>query len=378
MSPVENKEEIAKSLTACGQEAAISGKVDDAVRLYDAAIILNADDAIPYKLRGDCLFNLERHAEAVDSFDQAVRLRPKYLLAIYNRALTKKALGRLDEVLADLDAVLSLDKNYVQAYTTRGDVLIEFGRFEEAQADYDRAVALDPNSSIARYRQGKAALLRQKGVSDRQAIFEHIYKSGAWGRSRDPSDLFFSGTGTRLSAHSDSYLQAVGDFLRQFTPKLNAVDIGCGDFVIGSKVREFCASYVACDVVESLVSYNREKFSSIDVDFRVLDAVNEALPEGDIVFFREILQHLSNSDISKIISKASQKYRYAIVTECLPSVEGFTPNLDKITGDKIRFNVNGSGVVLTAPPFNLAPKDERQLCVSPAGRTSIVTTLYSF
>jgi hypothetical protein len=35
-------------------------------------------------------------------------------------------------------------------------------------------------------------------------------------------------------------------------------------------------------------------------------------------------------------------------------------------------------VVLTEAPFNLTPKDERQLCVVSTGRTQIVTTLYGF
>lgn len=378
MSSVGTREDTAKSLIAHGREAMASGKIDNAIQLYDAAIILDPKAPTPHKMRGDSLFSLERHVEALESYEQALRLWPGYVQALYNRAVVKKALGRLDEALGDLDAVLLLDENNFHAYMTRGDIQIEFGRLQEAQSDYERAATINPGSSSAVFRKGKAALLRQHGVEDRQAIFEYIYKTGAWGRSSDPVDRYFSGTGTRVSVHSDCYVQALRTFLEPFSSKLNAVDIGCGDFITGSKIRGFCANYVACDVVSGLIDFNKTRFSDLDVDFRVLDAVNDALPEGEVVFIREVLQHLSNDDISKIIAKVARTYRYAVITECLPSTEGFTPNLDKVTSDKIRPNVNGSGVVLTQAPFNLVAKEERELCVSPAGRTKLVTTLFSF
>jgi lipoprotein NlpI len=378
MSSVGTKEETAKHLIAHGQTMHAAGNQADAVQLYNAAIILDPNNPISLKVRGDHFLVNEMRVEAIADYDRALSLRPRFLLALYNRAIAKKALGRLDEALVDLDAALALDGDLFHAYAIRGDILIEFGRLDEAQADYDRAAAIDPSSSDALYRQGKAALFRKRGTDDRQAIFEYVYKTGVWGRSGDPSDRYFSGTGTRIAAHSDKYVEALGEFLRQFTPKLNAVDIGCGDFFIGSKVRDFCGAYVACDVVSGLIEHNKSKLSHLDVDFRVLDAVKDELPGGDVVFIREVLQHLSNSDISAIMSKVQKTYRYAVITECLPSSGSFVANLDKVTSDKIRLNVNGSGVVLTEAPFNLTPKDERQLCVVSTGRTQIVTTLYGF
>lgn len=378
MSVTGTQEDTAKALIAHGQALYAAGRQDDAIQLYGAAIILDPANPLAYKFRGDHFLVSDREADALADYDQTLRLRPRFMLAVYNRAVAKKRLGRMDEALVDLGAALSLDNNMFHAYALRGDILIELGRFEEAQADYDRAAVIDPGSASARYRQGKVALLRQRGTDDRQAIFEHVYKTKIWGRSDDPSDLYYSGAGTRVAARSDTYVAAASQFLRPFEPKLNAVDIGCGDFFVGSKIRASCASYVACDVVDGLIDHNRTKFADLDVDFRVLDAVNAELPEGDVVFLREVLQHLSNSDIARIMAKVSATYRYAVITEALPGVEGFTPNLDKVTSDKIRFNVNGSGVVLTAAPFDLKPKDARVLCVSPAGRTELVTTLYSF
>ncbi len=372
------KRQTANSLIGYGNELLAAGETNDALRLYEAAMVLCPHSPAPYKLRGDCLLKLADHAGALEAYDRALALRPHYVTALYNRAVVKKAMGHLVEALADLDEVLAIDATSVHACSLRGDIQVEFGRLEEAEADYARALAMDPDSPVAAYRKGKAALLRQRGQNDRQAIFGYIYEAGVWGRSDDPTDRYFSGSGTRVAAYSDRYVQALRSFLGSISPPPNVVDIGCGDFFIGARVRGCCGEYVACDVVDGLIAYNKQKYADLNVDFRVLDAVDDDLPPGDVVVIREVLQHLSNDNIKSIISKIYGKYRYAVITECLPNSENFIPNLDKVTGDKIRQNVNGSGVVLTLPPFNLKVKEERVICLSEAGLTKLVTTLYSF
>ena len=59
----------------------------------------------------------------------------------------------------------------------------------------------------------------------------------------------------------------------------------------------------------------------------------------------------------------------------------FTPNLDKPPGRNIRLDApeaGGSGVVLTAPPFDLRPDAQRTLCEVPSYGGVIRTTAYSF
>jgi hypothetical protein len=38
--------------------------------------------------------------------------------------------------------------------------------------------------------------------------------------------------------------------------KLSAFDLECGDFMVGSQLRELCDRFVACDVVASLIERN--------------------------------------------------------------------------------------------------------------------------
>jgi len=212
-----------------------------------------------------------------------------------------------------------------------------------------------------------------------EEVFSKVYETGVWGKSIDPSQPFFSGAGSRDSAVLSAYVAAVQDFLKTFDKRPNVVDLGCGDFFVGSKIRPFCAKYTACDIVPKLIEFNKRNFKNLDVEFRILDLVTDELPDGDIVIIRQVLQHLSNEQILLALPKISSKYRYLILTEHLPTKRNFQHNLDMPAGPGIRARME-SGIVLTSQPFNLKAKGKLRLCESDEeGETGglIVTTLYA-
>lgn len=197
-----------------------------------------------------------------------------------------------------------------------------------------------------------------------QEVFTQVYNAGGFGGSRDPDEIFSSGSGSHNPIIVDTYIEAVQGFLRSLDKKPNAVDLGCGDFSVGSRIRYLCDNYIACDIVESVIDWNRQRYRDEQVEFRVLDMIEEELPEGDIVFIRQVLQHLSNDQILAVIPKITIKYKYLILTEHLPSSETFSHNIDKPVGPDIRLFLGkeGSGIILTSPPFNLLVTEDICLC----------------
>jgi hypothetical protein len=209
-----------------------------------------------------------------------------------------------------------------------------------------------------------------------EQVFTRVYESRAWGVSENPARPFYSGGGSRRDDEVAAYVRSVGNFLRSFPVKPNVVDLGCGDFAVGSQVRKFCNRYVACDVVPSLVDFNKTQFKALDVEFKILDLVENELPPGDVAFVRQVLQHLSNDQISRFIARVSLSYNFLVVTEHLPSHANFKHNVDKLTGPGTRMGYE-SGIVLTSLPFNLRPKMEKELCrVNSIDTGALVTTLY--
>ncbi len=208
-----------------------------------------------------------------------------------------------------------------------------------------------------------------------QDIFSEIYQKGLWGKSGDPSQPFYSGSGSHDKSITAVYIEKVGVFLNSYPNKPNVVDLGCGDFSVGSKLRSYCNSYVACDIVPEVIEHNKYKYKNLTVDFRVLNMITDSLPAGDIVFIRQVLQHLSNEDIKYLIPKLQASYSSLILTEHLPSSNTFLPNIDKPAGPDIRLGYN-RGIVLTKPPFNLKPVDEQLICEANEYGGVIRTILY--
>ncbi|MET0678441.1 MAG: class I SAM-dependent methyltransferase [Bradyrhizobium sp.] len=219
---------------------------------------------------------------------------------------------------------------------------------------------------------------RQYNNLSNEQVFTKIYESGVWGASEDASKPFYSGSGSRRDDEVAAYVHSVQQFLRSFQSKPDVVDLGCGDFAVGCRIRSLCNNYVACDVVPNLIKFNKAHYRDLHVDFRMLDLAKDQLPRGEVGFVRQVLQHLSNEAIHQFVARASLAYAHLVVTEHLPATAEFEHNVDKLTGPGTRMG-HDSGVVLTSPPFNLRAKATRELCrVNSVDTGVLVTTLYSF
>ena len=153
-----------------------------------------------------------------------------------------------------------------------------------------------------------------------EEIFSAIYRERRWGAD------FSSGDGSHTPSVVTPYVNAVAGFLRSLPCPPSVVDLGCGDFSVGEQLRPHCGAYVACDVVPDLIQRNKEKFAAAQVDFRCLDIIERDLPDGDIVFLRQVLQHLNNSQISRVVQKL-YRYKFLVLTEHVPANPAFTPTV---------------------------------------------------
>jgi hypothetical protein len=93
------------------------------------------------------------------------------------------------------------------------------------------------------------------------------------------------------------------------------------------------------------------------------------------VFIRQVLQHLCNDEIGRIIAQLQNKYKYLVLTEHLPSSSSFQPNIDKLTGPHTRLSL-GSGVMVTSFPFDLKIDESIMLCEVEDNGGVIRTFLY--
>ena len=214
-------------------------------------------------------------------------------------------------------------------------------------------------------------------MQSHNVIFDNIYSKKLWGKLSERPEDPCSGLGSHDNKIVGPYVEVLSDFFGQFEDKLSVVDVGCGDFTVGGQVRHLFDTYIACDVSEVVLNSSKLRYSEFSVDFRHLDATSEELPIADVIVLRQVLQHLDNASIKRIVEKIVGKYKYAVITEHLPLSENFPRNMDKPTGSDIRL-ASGSGIVLSEAPFLLAFAKATELLSVPCFGGRVVTTIYEF
>lgn len=206
-----------------------------------------------------------------------------------------------------------------------------------------------------------------------KAAMEQVYALKLWG---DNGTNFYSGEGSHHATIVRPYLEAVTSFLTSFEKPLIVCDLGCGDFNIGKELVQFTQKYIAVDIVPELVKRNKTTFTADNLVFQCLDIAVDDLPVGDCALVRQVLQHLSNTEIKSIVRKLAH-FKYVILTEHLPKGD-FIPNEDIISGQGIRLKKQ-SGVDLLTSPFHMKITAVTEIAkvTLPDEKGEIVTTLFT-
>jgi predicted O-linked N-acetylglucosamine transferase (SPINDLY family) len=116
----------------------------EAMQRFSEAVKLNPSVAETWNYRGATFGDLARHEEAIADFDKATALNPRYAEAFQNKGKSLLALARGDEALAAFDRALAINSALAEAWLGRGHVFAQLQKYGDALAAYDRAVALKP------------------------------------------------------------------------------------------------------------------------------------------------------------------------------------------------------------------------------------------
>ncbi len=119
------------------------GEYDEAIEAYDEAIRLNPNYAKAWFNKGLSLDDLGKYDEAVKAYDEAIRLDPNNAaMAWNNKGISLDDLGKYDEAIEAYDEAIKLDPNYAKAWNNKGLALRKLDRTEEAEAAFAKAKEL--------------------------------------------------------------------------------------------------------------------------------------------------------------------------------------------------------------------------------------------
>jgi SAM-dependent methyltransferase len=159
---------------------------------------------------------------------------------------------------------------------------------------------------------------------DAARVFGHIYEQDHWD----------GGSGVGSAPDATEAYRAV---LAQLLPSADitsVVDVGCGDWQLGSLVDWSSVQYLGLDVVPAVIERNQSRFAKPGVRFELLDARLQPPPAADLLLAKDVLQHWSNADAAAFLRTNLRRYRYCLITNDVESTHWDGPvNQDVLLGE---------------------------------------------
>ncbi|OLP17633.1 hypothetical protein BST81_15020 [Leptolyngbya sp. 'hensonii'] len=165
------------------------GDYREAVVCYDRALQSSGSKKIAHEIwhsRGNALqYGLGNYEAALQSYDQALKLKPNHYLVWQNRGnALLYGLNHFQEAVANYDRVLNLVPDYYLAWRNRGNALLELGHHQAAIASYDQALSLEPNDQVSAYARSNA--ISQLGLLEKQPTTDPAWYGRGYNGPEDP------------------------------------------------------------------------------------------------------------------------------------------------------------------------------------------------
>lgn len=104
----------------------------------------------------------EMYENAVEEFNEALRLDPDYIEVLNNLAVTYHRMGLVDEAIERLKEALRLRPGYPEALCNLGNIYASAGKFGEALAEFEAALTLHSNNALVHYSLGNIYTEQEK------------------------------------------------------------------------------------------------------------------------------------------------------------------------------------------------------------------------
>jgi len=186
-------------------------------------------------------------------------------------------------------------------------------------------------------------------------VFEKIYDLNLWESQETKSGI---------ASHKDWTTNTLTNLLStidRYNIK-TILDIPCGDVNWIYSVFKSVNKYIGADIVQALVKDNIKTHTDQNVEFKVVNIIDDNLISVDLIYCRDLFMHLSNMNVLNAIENIKKSGAKYLFTSFDSKV---TVNEDVLDGGYRPIN-------LTAEPFNLPMPidfyDEETLFLDDFGR----------
>jgi protein O-mannosyl-transferase len=124
---------------------------------------------------GVVLVQQGRLPEAIEQYEQALRIKPHYAEVHYNLGVALVQQGRLPEAIGHYEQALQIKPDFTDAHDNLGIALMDEGRLPEAIGQYEQSLRIKPDDAEAHYNLG-IALMGQGRLSEAIEHYEQALR----------------------------------------------------------------------------------------------------------------------------------------------------------------------------------------------------------
>jgi tetratricopeptide (TPR) repeat protein len=135
------------------RQSAMYGDIES---LWRTTLVRNPACWMAYNNLGNVLYQANRIPEAMDLFNQSLRINPDNATAHYNLGNTLVLRGRTSEAIDEYERALRINPNLAKAHNNLGNALLLTGRTSEAIDQYEQALRMNPGFASAHNNLGAA------------------------------------------------------------------------------------------------------------------------------------------------------------------------------------------------------------------------------
>ena len=125
------------------------GKVQEAIDHYEQALRLKPDLAVAHYDLGIALAGQSKVQEAINHYEQALRIEPDYAEAHNNLGIALVRLGKMQEAIEQYQQALRIRPDYAEARYNLGNAWVRLGWLQEAIDNYEQALRIQPDFADA-------------------------------------------------------------------------------------------------------------------------------------------------------------------------------------------------------------------------------------
>jgi tetratricopeptide (TPR) repeat protein len=127
----------------------INGRIQEAIEQYEEALRLNPDYAEAHYNLGNIFFKEGKVSDAIGHYEQALRTNPDYAMAHNNLGIALAQTGKIEEAIAHYEQAVRIKPDYAEAHCNLGIALAQAGKVEDAIPHFEQALRIKPDYAKA-------------------------------------------------------------------------------------------------------------------------------------------------------------------------------------------------------------------------------------